>query len=184
MSLLEAARVGPLAKTIKLATAAGLLLAIAALGGCGGWQPLYGPTASGAQLGDVMRTVDISSVPGRVGQRIRNELVFKTTGGGEAADQSKYRLDIAIRESLMNTLVTETGDPKAQVYQLHTQFKLVRIADGQIVMEGSSNARAAYDKVDSVFADIRAKRDAEDRAARTAAETIRTRLASYFSTNA
>jgi LPS-assembly lipoprotein len=160
-----------------------LLIGIASLGACG-WQPLYGPTASGAQLEDVMRTVDISVIPGRVGQRVRNELIFKTTGGGEAADQTQYRLDIALRESVLNTLVDETGDPKSQVYQVYTQFRLIRVTDNQVVLEGTSNARAAYDKVDSVFADIRAKRDAEDRAARTIAEAIRTRLASYFSTNA
>jgi LPS-assembly lipoprotein len=65
------------------------------LAGCG-FQPLYGPTASGEDLGHVMKTVDITTVPGRVGQRIRNELIFRTTGGGYA-EQPKYRLDIAIR---------------------------------------------------------------------------------------
>jgi LPS-assembly lipoprotein len=183
MSWLEVARVGALAKSFKLAAAAGLFAGIAALGGCG-WQPLYGPTASGAQLSEVMRTVDISIVPGRVGQRVRNELIFKTTGGGEAAEQTKYRLDIAIKESLLNTLVDSAGDPKSQIYQVYTQFKLVRLADNKVVLEGHNNARAAFDKVDSVFADIRAKRDAEDRAARTVAEAIRNRIAAYFSTNA
>jgi LPS-assembly lipoprotein len=183
MSWLEVARVGALAKSFKRAGVAGLIAAIAVSGGCG-WQPLYGPTASGAQLSEVMRTVDISTVPGRVGQRVRNELIFKTTGGGEAAEQSKYRLDIAIKESLLNTLVDSTGDPKSQIYQVYTQFKLVRLADNQVVLEGHNNARAAFDKVDSVFADIRAKRDAEDRAARTVAESIRNRVAAYLSTNA
>lgn len=182
MSLLEVARVGALVKSIRLAVAGGLFVAVAGLGGCG-WQPLYGPTASGVQLEDVMRTVNISTIPGRVGQRVRNELIFKTTGGGEA-DESKYRLDIAVRESLLNTLVAETGDPSSQVYQLQTQFKLIRLSDNQVVLEGSNNSRAAFDKADSVFADIRARRDAEDRTARTIAEAIRTRLAAYFSLNA
>jgi LPS-assembly lipoprotein len=184
MSLLEVARVGALAKSMKSATLAAVLIASAAmLSGCG-FQPLYGPTASGAQLEDVMRTVDISLVPGRVGQSIRNELIFRTTGGGHAADRAVYRLDIAVRESVINTTVERTGDPKGQVYQLYGQFRLIRVADNQVVLEGNSNARAAYDKVDSVFADIRAKRDAEDRAARTIAESIRTRMAAYFSSNA
>ncbi len=182
MSLLEVVKVGAFATRIKRVAAAASVAGLALLGGCG-WQPLYGPTASGAQLEDVMRTVKISIVPGRVGQRVRNELIFKTTGGGEAALE-KYRLDIAVRELVLNTLVENTGDPKGQVYQLYSQFKLVRLADNKVVLEGNSNARAAYDKVDSVFADIRAKRDAEDRAARTISELIRTRMAAYFSTNA
>jgi LPS-assembly lipoprotein len=185
MSLLEGAGMGALAKIAKPVATACLLAAFAALSAGCGWQPLYGPTASGANLNEVMRTVDISTVPGRVGQRIRNELIFKQTGGGERpTDKPKYRLDIAVRESLINTAVERTGDPKSQVYQLYTLFKLVRVADGVVVLEGHSNARAAFDKANSVFADIRAKIDAEDRAARTISEAINTRLAVYFSTNA
>ncbi len=186
MSLLEGARVGAFANIVKSAAVAGLLAAAAALvSGCG-WQPLYGPTASGANLNEIMRTVDIATVPGRVGQRIRNELIFKQTGGGQrlAVDETKYRLDIAIRELVLNTLVNGSGEAEGQVYQLYTEFKLVRIADKQVVLEGHNNARAAYDKVVSLFADIRARRDAEDRAARTISEAINTRLAAYFSTNA
>ena len=89
MSWLEGARVGALAKIVEAGcVAVCLLAAMAAFGSGCGWQPLYGPTASGALLKDVMRTVNISIVPGRVGQRIRNELIFKPTGGGEAADQA------------------------------------------------------------------------------------------------
>jgi LPS-assembly lipoprotein len=182
MSSHEVFKLPAFARLLKRAAAAAGLAGLIALGGCG-WQPLYGPTASGAQLEDVMRTVDISTIPGRVGQRVRNELIFKTTGGGEA-DVPKFRLDIAVRESLLNTLVEGTGDPSGQIYQVYTQFKLVRLADNEVVFEGNSNARAAFDKADSVFADIRAKRDAEERAARTLAEAIRTRVAAYFSANA
>ena len=152
------------------------------LAGCG-FQPLYGPTASGEQLSDVMKTVDITTVPGRVGQKIRNELIFRTTGGGYA-EKPKYRLDIALKESVMLTLVDREGDPEGAIFQLHSQYKLVRLADNKVVLEGHNNARAAYDKVDSVFNDIRAKRDAEDRAARTISEAIRTRVAAFLSTNA
>lgn len=174
---------GALAKILKLAAIGGFLAATATLtSGCG-FQPLYGPTASGAQLEDIMRTVDISPVPGRVGQQVRNELIFKTTGGGLAGD-SQYRLDIAIRESVVNLLVEGTGNIEGQVYQLYSEFKLVRIEDNEVVLSGHSNSRAAFDKVGSVFADIRAQRDAENRAAKTIAETIRTRLASYLSLNA
>jgi len=182
MSLLEVSDVLAFAKRAKNVAVAAALVGVVTLGGCG-WQPLYGVTAGGSQLEDVMRTVDISTIPGRVGQQVRNELIFDTTGGGEAS-VPRYRLDIAVRESVMNTLVETTGDPKGQIYQLYTQFKLVRLQDNEVVLKGNSNARAAYDKADSVFADIRAKRDAENRAARTIAEAIRTRMAAYFSANA
>ena len=76
-------------------------------GGCG-FHPLYGPTASGANLSDVMKTVDVATIPSRTGQRLRNELLFGTTGGGAAA-APVYRLDVALRESTRNALVTQQG---------------------------------------------------------------------------
>lgn len=154
----------------------------AGVAGCG-FQPLYGTTASGVSLNTAMKAVDIGPIPGRVGQKVRNELIFDTTGGGDA-DLPVYRLEIALRESIENTLVDLTGDPQGQVYQVYTTFRLVRIRDSQMVFEGKSNARAAFDKRDSVFSDVRARRDAEDRAAKTIAEAIRTRLSAYLATAA
>jgi LPS-assembly lipoprotein len=175
--------VGALSRTIRCAVVGGLIGASTVLvSGCG-FQPLYGPTASGENLSDVMKTVDITTVPGRVGQRIRNELIFRTTGGGYA-EQPKYRLDIAVRESIMRTLVNKEGDPQGEIYQLYSEYNLVLIADRKVVLEGHSNARAAFDKPESVFAGLRAKRDAEDRASRTISEAIRTRVAAFLSTNA
>lgn len=171
--------IGQLAKSMVIAAA---VMATVALGGCG-WKPLYGTTLSGADLENVMRSVEIATIPGRVGQRVRNELIFDTTGGGTAA-VPEYRLDIALRESVLNILVAKTGDPQSQTYQLYTQFKLVRLSDNTVVMKGNSNARASYDKVDSVFADIRARRDAENRAATTIADSIRVRMAAYLSAEA
>ncbi len=173
--------VGTLSRTMRAAAAWAMLGAGAiAVAGCG-FQPLYGPTASGAQLSDVMKSVEITTVPGRVGQQIRNELIFRTTGGGYA-DTPKYRLDIALKESIMHTLVSKEGQPEGEIYQLYSSYKLIRLGDNQVVLEGHSNARAAYDRLDSVFAAVRGARDAQDRSARTIAETIRTRIAAYFST--
>ncbi len=175
--------VGALSRTVGHAAVWAMLGTATILSAGCGFQPLYGPTASGAPLSEVMKTVDITTVPGRVGQRVRNELIFRTTGGGYA-EKPKYRLDIAIKELLMHTLVNREGDPQGEIYQLYSEYRLIRIADNQSVLEGHSNARAAYDKVEFVFADIRAQRDAEDRAARTIAEAIRTRVAAYLSANA
>ena len=53
-----------------------------ALSGCG-FQPLYGgSTVGGAKLKEVMASVDVVPIPGRVGQKLRNELIFENTGGG------------------------------------------------------------------------------------------------------
>lgn len=146
-------------------------------------QPLYGRTQSGARLKDVMAGLKVTEIPGRVGQKVRNELIFATAGGGRPADV-QYRLDISVRESVSNTLVDLAGDVQGQLYNLDAQFKLVRLADNQMVLQGKSAGRAAFDWFDSSFTNTRARIDAENRAARVVADGIRTRVAAFLSSTA
>jgi len=148
------------------------------LAGCG-IQPLYGTTAGGSRLAAAMAGVDVTPIPGRVGQRVRNELIFENTGGsGQAA--STYKLDIVVKESVINELVKISGDAKGQVYELDATFKLIS-NDGRVVLEGKATSRAAYERFETIFSNVRARYDAENRAARTVAESIKVRIAAYLS---
>lgn len=144
------------------------------------FQPLYGPSADGSYVSEALKSVDIAPIPGRVGQRLRNELIFKTKRGGHG-EEPLYRLEVAVRESVNSILVKITGDAKGQIYVLDTSFKLVALKDKKILFEGKAKSRAAFDKFDSIFANTRARIDAENRTARTIAETINTRIATFLS---
>ena len=163
-----------------LALIGSALLAAPLVSAC---QPLYGSTASGARLKDVMAGIDITPVPGRVGQRLRNELIFTTTGGNRPGE-SRYRLDISVRESVTKTLVSTTGDAEGEIFQLEANYKLVSLADNKTVFEGKGVGRAAFDRFNPIFANVRAQIDAENRSARTVAEAIRVGLAGYLSRQA
>ena len=162
----------------NLLIAVGLAMGLG-LVGCG-FQPLYGTTASGARLTEVMASVDVTPIPGRLGQRIRNELIFENTGGGYAAP-TKYTLDITVKESVIDQLVRTTGEATGQVYQVEATFKLRRAGNNEVVLEGQAISRAAYDRFQQIFANVRARYDAQDRVARTIAETIMVRLSAYLS---
>jgi LPS-assembly lipoprotein len=150
-----------------------------ALGGCG-FQPLYGgTTASGQKLSEVMAGVDVTPIPGRVGQKLRNELIFANTGGGAGGPQ-RYKLEIAIKESVTDQLVQITGDATGQVYQIDATFKLIDTASGKVVMQGKAISRAPYNRFQEIFANVRARYDAENRAARTISENIKTQVAAYL----
>jgi LPS-assembly lipoprotein len=158
----------------SLAIAVAVSIAACALAGCG-FQPLYGGTTAGGQkLSDVMAGVEINPIPGRVGQKIRNELIFATTGGGYPAP-SHYRLDITIKESLVNQLVEISGDATGQVYQLDATFRLMD-PTGKVLLQGTAISRAPYNRFQEIFA--------ENRAATTVADSIRTRIAAYLNTAA
>jgi LPS-assembly lipoprotein len=163
-----------------------VLLSGAFLGGCGdaGFRPMYGGAAiGGAGASEKLAQVDISTIPGRVGQQLRNEFIFQASGGG-ARPEAVYRLEVAIRESVASTLVDGTGDARSQVYNLDAAFKLVRIADSQVVLEGKSHSRAAFDRFSSIYSNVRAREEAETRAAKTIAEELRTRISAFVATAA
>lgn len=165
--------------------AAALALALAAVAplvsGCGGtgFRPLYGAAGIGAQAGEKLAEVDITPIPGRVGQVIRNELIFDTTGGGYPAPPV-YRLDIALRETVTSTLVRLDGNARGQIYNLDAAFKLIRISDKEVVLTGTSFGRAGFERFTSIFANVRAREDAENRAARTISDDLKARLSAFL----
>lgn len=166
---------------------AALLGTVAAgLAGCGeeGFRPLYGPTPTGAPLSERMAAVDVAPIGGRVGQRIRNELIFISTGGSGRTVPPQYVFEVVIRESVTSTLVRSTGEAASQVYALEANFRLIRIRDKVVVLQGLSGGRAGFERFSSIFANVRAREDAENRAAKTVAEDLKSRLATFLATNA
>ncbi|MEM7619096.1 MAG: LPS assembly lipoprotein LptE [Pseudomonadota bacterium] len=175
----------------KVVTILALTLIGPILAGCS-FQPLYGSNSHGENVNEALKAVQIPIIPGRVGQRVRNELIYQVTNGGSPL-ASKYRLNLILRESEIAALVTTSGDSQGQIYRLEAQFSLVRLSDNQVVFEGKSHSRAAYDKsflddagnqVNSIFGNVRARIDAENRASRVIAEELKVRLATYLSTSA
>ena len=163
-----------------------LLLAVApALAACGngGIRPLYGATPSGAGLQERLKELDVAPIPGRVGQRIRNEVLFHAGGGGELLPPT-HRLEVAITESVLTTLVKVDGDSLGQIYAITASFKLISIRDKKVVLQGASHARAGFERFQSIYSNVRARDDAENRAARTIADDLKTRVAIYLSSAA
>ena len=164
-----------------------LLAAGPALSGCGseGFRPLYGRSASGVGLEQRLQRVDFAPIPGRVGQRIRNELVFQGTGGGGGSgDALGHRLEIALKESLTSALVRVDGEAASQIYAVEASFRLLDVNSKKVIFQGTSFARAGFERFSSVYSNVRAREDAENRAAKVIADDIKTRLATYYSREA
>ena len=77
--------------------------------GDGGFRPLYATVGGGADVSEQLKQVDFAPIPGRVGQRIRNDMIFQTTGGGNPLPPA-YRLEVVLSENLTATLVRSTGE--------------------------------------------------------------------------
>lgn len=166
----------------RLLLAAVLVAPVLAGCGNGGFRPLYGASAfGGAQADERLARVSVASIPGRVGQQIRNELIFHATGGGGEAIEPDTRLEVAIRESVTSTLVKTDGESRGQIYNVEAKFQLVRISDRAVLLSGTSYGRASFERNKSIFSNVRAREDAEDRAAKVIAEDLKARLSAHLS---
>ncbi len=162
---------------------AALFVALAiGLGGCGtsGFQPLYATGANGERTDAKLAALDIAPVPGRVGQRIRNELLFNKSASGDPKPAVK-RVEIKLTESLFTTLADTKGDSAGQTYQIEAVYRIVDIATSKVESEGRSVARANFERFQSIYANVRGREDAENRAAGVIANDLKTRLAVHLS---
>jgi LPS-assembly lipoprotein len=148
--------------------------------GGSGFRPMYGSASIGGNVEEKLAQVEFGSIPSRVGQRIRNELVFHGSGGGQSLPPA-YRFEVTIRESVTSTLVNRLGDAQNQIYNLDAKFQLVSLKDRKVVLEGMSYGRAGFERNTSIFSNVRAREDAENRAAKTVAQDLKSRLAAYLS---
>ena len=137
-------------------------------------------SARAESIARIGRTVEIANIPGRIGQRIRNELVFERSTGAQAATPER-RLDVIITETVLTTLVNSTGASSSQVYQLEARYQLIDLQSKKKIFEGRSLGRGSFDRFDSIYSNIRARQDAENRVAKTVADEIRTRLLTFLS---
>lgn len=154
------------------------------LSACGdsGFRPLYGSAAlGGANVGEKLAQIEFAPIPGRVGQRVRNELVYQATGGG-TPPPPVYRLEIAVAESVNSTLVKSDGNSLSSIYGLDATFRLIRISDRSVVLQGKSFGRASFERYTSIFSNVRAQEDAENRAAKSVGDELRTRISAYLAT--
>lgn len=139
-------------------------------------QPVYGPSAGGGTVSQTLRSISIEPVDTRVGQVVRNKLMFYLTGGGEVADP-QYRMRLRVTSSETALGITREGSAPVYSVSVKASYTLYRIGSDEVVLRETARGTASYDRYSQNFANIRALRDAENRAAAQAADEIRIRIA-------
>lgn len=163
-------------------------VAALALGAC---QPLHsrsGPvTTVGADSAAInsapsLAAIDILPIDGRVGLKIRNDLRFALTGGGEPITPPLYRLDITVQVLQAQRAIVDPYTDRAELETagVDAAYTLVQVGTGVPVLSGNAFGRATFTRNRQRFASVRAERDAEDRASRMVVEQIRAKLLAHF----
>ena len=162
---------------VALATAALILLA-----GCQ-VRPLYSENNG---VGQRLSTVSFGDPKNRIEQVVRNNLVFLAAGGAGDPVSPQYEVKLSAKSSASSILDLTNDDtdtvsvrnvPVAGRVELSVTYTLTRILDSKVLKSATREIVSQIDVSGQNFAKMRSIRDAENRAAREAAEFIRSEIA-------
>lgn len=146
-------------------------------------RPLYAPAAYERGPQADLPAIAVAEPVNREEQAYRNALLFALRGGG-GGEAPRYTLvyRLTLREQ---EIAVERGTGVPNAYQLTggISFLVKDIATSQSLFGASVTAIDTYTRSTQNYANIRARRDAEDRLAKTLAELTQARLAAFFATN-
>jgi len=157
--------------------------------GC--FQPHYGQysVSGSSSIAQSLAAVDVLQIDpsdtdeGALAVQVRNDLLFALQGGdggGSPTHSLKVRL-IATRPYATSVDV-QTGLSTTNIYALSASYELTDLRTGKVVLRASATAPVSYDNPGEQqrFANARALRDAQNRAAQGISDSIKARLASFF----
>ena len=155
------------------------------------FQPLYASrsVAGGTPLGTQLAQVEVERInapngtaESRIAVELQEALKFEMSGGGGLIlPTHKLTVRMTVGRSSIITDVT-TGRVLSEITGIDANFTLTELATGKAVMGSRTFARVSsdYPGQQQRFARVRARLDAENRAAKVIAENVRTRVASFF----
>ena len=127
----------------------------------------------------------IPPVDDRLGQELRNQLIFLLHGGAGEPATARYSVDLTVDRQLQGILRDPIdGQPTGQNLIIRAEYAIIDTATGEPVALRRQSVTTSYDDFDQGFADLRAARDAENRAAKELAERIRADLALFLNAEA
>lgn len=163
-----------------MAVATGLA-AMAMLSSCQ-VRPLYSESGG---VGQRLSSVGFSDPKSRIDQVVRNNLIFLASGGAGESARPEYEVKLSTASTASSILditsdddtVSVTNTPIAGRVEVQVTYSLSRVRDGQVLKSATREVVSQIDVSSQSFAKLRAIRDAENRAAREAAEFIRAEIA-------
>jgi len=148
--------------------------------GCG-FRPLYGD--SGARGDEIVREsfagIAVEEPSDRLSQELRNHLIGNLTPRG-LSDTPRYSLRFDLAEDIEGFAFRQDRAVTRERVKLDADIVLVDLETDEPVLQDHATAWAAYDVVQSDYANVISRRDATSRAADQLAERIVARLALYF----
>lgn len=149
-------------------------------------QPLNAPqTANGIAATGNPVSVMIDAADDRVELEVRERLLFRLSDGVDpaSADHALALTTSAATTGLFRVSGSSTGQTTASTTTVTLTASLTDTSDGSLKKRFRAVATASSDLGSQQFANERAQRDAELRAARAAADSLATQIRTFLRTN-
>jgi LPS-assembly lipoprotein len=138
-----------------------------------------GPAAAGASA--LSQSISVNEVTSRYAQEVRNHLIFLINGGAGEPVNAAYKIELGVTKRVTTVAVVTpaTGESRGTAGSviLASNYVLSDAVTGSQIAAGARAITASFDSPRQQFARLRAERDAEDRAARELAETLKLAIA-------
>jgi LPS-assembly lipoprotein len=157
-----------------------LIAALLSVAACG-FRPVYGvnrDTSTGVE--EKLAQVEISNIPDREGQYLRNALIDRFYRDGRPTNPN-YDLQIPrINETLTDLDITKSSDSTRAQLRMDINFSLADRTTGQVVLQRSATAITSYNILGSEFATRVTEEDARTSALNDLARQVELQLNLYF----
>ncbi|MDE1179312.1 hypothetical protein [Paraburkholderia sp.] len=173
-----------MSKFVRIAAAITMIAVPALLSSCQ-VRPLYaengGATAKMATVG-FTDAVAADAAQRRVGQEVRNQLIFIAGHGAGEPTNPQYMVSLNVVSGTGGVLYLASSDTsQAGRTTVTASFVIKRVSDGKVIKAGNRSMVALVDFSTQEFAKQRAIRDSEDRAAREVAQFVGADIAAALS---
>lgn len=157
-----------------------LTLSVLVLSACG-FHPVYGVnkyTSTGVE--EYLQQTEISNIPNREGQYLRNQLIDQFYRNGRPA-HPRYTLKVnSVRETERDLDITIDSDTTRGQLRLTTTMRLVDNKSGEVLLERPLRSIASFNIIESEFANRVSEQDTRENLLKDIARQIEEQLALYF----
>lgn len=154
----------------------GVLFLVAACG----FQPLYGRQTENAKVTTALEQTYVFPIEGRVGQILRNQLLDKVSPKGLPV-QATYQLKVNLTQLKQALAIDKTYSTNRYNLTLKATYSLFDSTGKIVIYQGTTQAIASYNIVDSDFANLAAEKNAQKRSAIVIAEEIHRQVSVFLS---
>lgn len=165
---------------MRIAGAALAIAATFALTACG-FRPLYGTSSISEGAANAFAAVRIQPIPptndsDRIGYLVSGALDEALHKPGLKAE-ARHVLKVSLADERRGLAIQDDASITRYNYRLSADWLLVAIGSDKAAASGHAQTTASYNVVDSEYATLIARKDAEERAAREIAEQIKLKIA-------